>query len=518
MKSQQAGSERNHKPGAVRHAEKRRIGSCRFADRVASISMEVFHSKIPLYFREMHKYTCAASVVAHFENDDHLQVVALGVGTKFLRESVLRAEELHSDSGPMMEGADGNKRYSGYGIRVRDCHAEVLARRAFRRQLSFEIQELLEQHPTRCSNGHRRILKQTQLRSAEKGTKAKFTLKSGVTLHFYSSSAPCGNAALKKFSKMEGEHSNYELAVDKWPSAQHEPILGHALSMGQFALLVKRDNTVDEIAVPRKCTMTRKRWPALQTDEWCPVGTSIVGYNKGSIHSCSDKLCRWNIMGLQGSLLSSLLDEPVFMDTITIGRKFTPCISRRAICCRAREMPKKRHPLKTNNYDEHSVYRLHHPAVMGTGIYMDNFGILDMTNDSKFGQDVRFESQLSWAWWPGASFHHEQMEVECIDGSTGFAYVWDDSSRSIDLESAKVSRISTASLLNLYVAITGTDVAFVETATSLAGLRAFKLKESSLYESEKTKLMTRHSILRQWRRREQEARRNCQNQNSTGVA
>ena len=512
MKSQRAGSEGNHKSGAVRYIEKRRVGTCRFADRVASISMEVFQSKIPQCFREKHKYTCAASVVAHFENDDHLQVVALGVGTKFLHESVLRAEELDSDSGPMMEGADGNNRYKGYGIRVRDCHAEVLARRAFRRQLSFEMQELLGQHPVRCSSGHRMILKQTQQRSAKKGTKATFTLEPGVTLHFYSSSAPCGNAALKKFSKMEGEHSFHDLAVDEWPSAQHDPILGHARSMGQFALLVKRDNTVDEIARPQKCSTTRKGWPALQSDEWCPIGTSIVGYNKGSIHSCSDKLCRWNIMGLQGSLLSSLLDEPIFMDTITIGRKFTPCISRRAICCRAREMPKKRSRLlDTNNHDEHSVYRLHHPAIMGTGIYMDDSGTLDMTNNSKFGQDVHFDSQLSWAWWPGLSFNHEQMEVECIDGSTGFAYVWDNTSCGTVLESAKVSRISSASLLNVFATITGTDVANVETTTSLASLRAFKLKTSVLYESEKTKLMTNHIMFRQWRRRENEARRSCQN-------
>ena len=33
---------------------------------------------------------------------------------------------------------------------------------------------------------------------------------------------------------------------------------------------------------------------------------------------CSDKLCRWNVLGLQGALLS-LHMEPVYMDTVTLG-------------------------------------------------------------------------------------------------------------------------------------------------------------------------------------------------------
>ena len=61
-------------------------------------------------------------------------MIGLGVGTKFLPESILRKEIEESEQ----EGASTTTRY---GERVRDCHAEVLARRAFRWQITKEIRD-----------------------------------------------------------------------------------------------------------------------------------------------------------------------------------------------------------------------------------------------------------------------------------------------------------------------------------------------------------------------------------------
>lgn len=35
--------------------------------------------------------------------------------------------------------------------------------------------------------------------------------------------------------------------------------------------------------------------------------------------SCSDKLARWALLGLQGSLLGSLLAAPIRLSTLTVG-------------------------------------------------------------------------------------------------------------------------------------------------------------------------------------------------------
>lgn len=34
--------------------------------------------------------------------------------------------------------------------------------------------------------------------------------------------------------------------------------------------------------------------------------------------SCSDKICKWNVLGVQGTLLSELV-EPIYIDTLVLG-------------------------------------------------------------------------------------------------------------------------------------------------------------------------------------------------------
>jgi hypothetical protein len=260
--------------GSVRHAEKRRPGSCPLANRIARASLGAYDRAVPASYRDSHRSgTCVAAIVAHFrraneEDDDdggaagmeaeedggggggggtaaddrpsrrrrggRLQVMGLGVGTKFLPRAILREEEGEGegegeDGGPLSSslsslssggwgGGGRGGRGRRYGGRVRDCHAEVLARRAFRRQISLEMAE-----DAACGggcgcggggggeSGYVPILERAVDRRRRGGDDGdgdgggngsggeqhffdhnrRYRLRDGVTLHFYASSAPC---------------------------------------------------------------------------------------------------------------------------------------------------------------------------------------------------------------------------------------------------------------------------------------------------------------------------------------
>lgn len=43
-----------------------------------------------------------------------------------------------------------------------------------------------------------------------------------------------------------------------------------------------------------------------------------TGDKRLRVMTCSDKICRWNVLGIQGALLSRLL-EPIYLTSITVG-------------------------------------------------------------------------------------------------------------------------------------------------------------------------------------------------------
>jgi len=411
--------------------------------------------------------SCVASIVAHFEDSvavpsskegplSSFRVISLGVGTKFLPRKLLE-EGTHQDGG------------IPYGTRLRDCHAEVLARRAFQRYLWHEIMT------SRRSDINSNIDDITNLKILQRIDNLKFRLKDGVSLHFYSSSSPCGNATVKKFAKMRKEKFDRSYDDHHWPTSNHEKIESHSIKLGQFALLLKRDRTFDA----HDCGDSA--YSGFEE----PSGTSL---DVGVMHCCSDKLCRWNCLGLQGSLLSIFFEMPIYMQSFICGRKFTHSICRRAVCCRAIEFEKKRT----------TQYTLNHPSIMGTSEYLNENSVINMDKAS-YGTNANF-GHLCWIMCNSFVSGSQRGVTECVDGNTGFVIERKIGCNSFGVNSVmnKISAFSTFSIAQLYCEVLFLfDAELAEKLKSgydignlnLYALIALKANKSKQYENEKQKLL-----------------------------
>ena len=620
------------KKPAIRYVEARRVGTCAFADRIATLSIQHYHQHIDERTRtQVLPQTCIATIVAVLhvadvnlspsslssleQQQDHLQntppivdikLLSMGVGTKFLSEQILKSERerpYNVDMNALSKGAS-NTVPTQYGTRIRDCHAEVLCRRAFRKYLFDCIEQLEVQSshtpsadnitPTNHSGKTLFSILQRYIpndpkvetpSATERNIKQDsvlYQLRPDVTLHMYCSSTPCGNSTIKKFASLQKEVYCANLSNDSWPSNQYNhlnaPVVGHSIPLGQFALLVKKDNqqqqtqsstvtafttNIDHVRILSK---KERAWPIYTTTDWCPPGTTTVWSNQGSIHTCSDKMARWNYLGYQGSLLSKFLHKPIYVTTVTIGRKFSSMTCRRAICCRldtpinqsSNNKETKRAKIEnksldmiesisidTNRNESLPRYHLHHPTVMGTSVYMDESGVIDMSvasptesipNDRTGGDDddengnslgryqvskssatrsntssgeIRFHSPLSFVTClqhpslaSSSKMNGTGYKMECIDGSTGFLI---DETHSDN--AGHYSMVCTLALMKQFMRLNsmrpGTHAIgeqFTLQSQTLRGYRELKRIVAGPYEHAKDTLLTKHPVFRDWKR------------------
>ncbi|XP_032871767.1 ubiquitin-conjugating enzyme E2 Q1 [Amblyraja radiata] len=136
----------------------------------------------------------------------------------------------------------------------------------------------------------------------------RLQIKPGITFHLYISTAPCGDGALfdKSCSEpptMEGDES-------------HHPLFENPK---QGKLRTKVEN--GEGTIPVESSDIVPTWDGIQHGE------------RLRTMSCSDKILRWNVLGLQGALLSHFI-HPVYLSSITLGYLYSHGHLARAVCCR----------------------------------------------------------------------------------------------------------------------------------------------------------------------------------------
>jgi hypothetical protein len=384
----------------VRYAEKKRkFLSNPFADYVAQLCLEKYEELCPPQLKSSFKQTVLAAVVVQLPNTniiednrfvkDEFLVISLGVGTKMVGEDTINAE---------------NREHPLAGNRfLRDLHAEVLAKRGFQKFLINHLTNLI----ARRNDGSN----ESTIFHFD-STNSHLKLKEGVKIHLYSSSQPCGNACIKKWAKIKNSKSS----VADPAAVHHPPFFVTARSEGQIAPLVKRNNN-NNLLLSAKFSFTLSEDSSLLTDEKgreFPLGTAPVDTGLGNIMTCSDKIAKWNVLGLQGNLLSAFF-VPCYLSSIIVGRKFSEIHGQRAFCCRIgsfhycngqlvkEDSGKKNKKTKRSNDQQTFVslekeltkgeekepgdetldttllpqeFRTHHPVLYGTSVKFDDSSVL----------------------------------------------------------------------------------------------------------------------------------------------
>lgn len=386
-------------PGNLRHAEKSRKSTCLFADIVAKAALDTYAKVVPDALQSSFKVNrtvfsafllfdssapedlCACSTS---DRGFPLHVVSLGVGTKFMQQKDVKVD------------TDGKK--------VRDCHAEVLARRAFR---VFLLKEMLKK-------GDSKFLEVCQ--------PGKFRLRPKFRVVMYTSSAPCGNAVLKRWIKgrpRKHDGQTWEFRPFAYPNPVHEKILIQSLHQGQIAPLVKCDT-----AFPGATDPLKRKPPVISCDKQGRVapGTAQFGTGFGKILSCSDKIALWNVLGVQGCAVMAVLDNPIYISVVVVGRKFSEPHLRRALCCRLQDFKPSCFPEISSSAN---CFRLNHPAMLCTAVKFDN-GTLTQTTNAVFNE----KSCVSWTLG--------DSQVDVIDGTKGITF---SSSHTPQVSKAKLAEL-----------------------------------------------------------------------------
>ncbi|RNA20952.1 tRNA-specific adenosine deaminase 1 [Brachionus plicatilis] len=268
----------------LRSAEKSRNSTCAFADLIASACISKYRNirgKNEL-LKETGNTVIAGILIENSESNSQPELVALASGTK------------HGHKNPG----------------IKDLHAEVLVRRAFNRYIADRI--------LKNQNDKKNI--------------------QNLKVHFYVSSAPCGNACIRRWANPKKENW---LDCPALPEDNHSTFYGFAKKEGQLALTVKKEHLFSSSSLELNEERTEKNLKNLSL----PSGILPYKSYPDLILSCSDKFLIWNCVGLTKIPLVQWLPK-VFISSLTVGRKFARPHLSRAVCCRmANKFPNVSHPI-----------------------------------------------------------------------------------------------------------------------------------------------------------------------------
>ena len=327
-----------------------------FSDHVAQI-VHKYHLKVQ---ESVHYPQPGRKVIAGFVMEDteskEMKVVSLGSGTRCITGDHMSME----------------------GTVVNDSHAEVIARRSLVRFFYKQMQAYY---------GHDAVRSIFIASREERSPLLK--VRSDLKFHLYISTAPCGDGA--QFSR--GDETNRDPPTEN----QHNPTM-HG-KQGQLRTKIEGG----EGTIPTGLDQNPLTWDGVLHGE------------RLRTMSCSDKIGRWNVLGLQGALLSSFM-KPVYMSSLTLGSLHHHGHLSRAVCCRFSDVNSNLPP----------------------GFFVNHPSLGRVVGGDELKRHTEKTSNFSLNWAMG------DMKGELIDGGNGrlVGMSWGGGKRAQNSMPSRVSKLS----------------------------------------------------------------------------
>ena len=329
-------------------------------DRIAVLSHRTFIEISSTVHENLAGRKVIACMIMKKKMDDNGVVVAMGTGNRCIT----------------------GERLSMEGKVVNDSHAEIVCRRAFISFLYTELEKYASSTPQQqqLSIFEWNDNKAVATESAKK-IKMKLKLKDGVSFHLYISTAPCGDGAIFT-PRQENLKGGGEIRFPK----EHSPCFTSKVNGVTRSKIENGEGTIP-----------------IDNNEAKQTFDGILRGQRLRTMSCSDKICRWNVVGVQGALLSHII-EPVYLESLTLGYLYDHGHLSRAICCRLLKNDSGggcgEHPNQRFGEGLPNGFRLNHPWIGRVTQY-------------EAGRETEKTNNVSVNW----SLY--ETEAEVTDGRTG---------------------------------------------------------------------------------------------------
>lgn len=176
------------------------------------------------------------------------------------------------------------------GLSINDCHAEILAIRLLRKYLYDQLNQFINSQTNSQTNIFECVPYPNELESTNRKSYKRYRVKKDIKFSLFISSAPCGDGRIFSINDKINED---DYNTDNHPNRKIRGLLRAKLESG-------------EGTIPCDNLETFQTWDGILNGE------------RLKVMSCSDKLCKYNVVGVQGALLSHFI-ETVYLTSIIVG-------------------------------------------------------------------------------------------------------------------------------------------------------------------------------------------------------